>query len=68
MTTWIRVTDKTTGHQIDIAEQNFDGDLFTKVNAPAQWPDLTEPTDRPRPPLFRTDKAGNPATPKKESE
>lgn len=59
--TWIRVEDKSTGHQFDLAERAFDPEVHKKVNAPAQWPDLVEETDRPRPPLYRTDKAGQPA-------
>ena len=56
--TWIRVTDKDSGHQYDVAEQAFDEDIHSKVNAAKQWPDLVEETDRPRPALYRTDKAG----------
>lgn len=66
--TWIRVTDKETGHQFDVAEQAFDPDIHSKVNAPAQWPDLVEETDRPRPALLRTDKAGRSASPRTATE
>ncbi len=66
MPTWIRVKDKDTGHTYDIAEESFDDNAHQKVNS-QQWPDLTEDNERPREPLFRTDKAGSAATPKKES-
>lgn len=66
--TWIRVTDKETGHQFDVAEQAFDPDIHTKVAASAQWPDLVEETDRPRPALLRTDKAGRSASPRTATE
>jgi len=62
--TWIRVTDKETGHAYDVAEQAFDPDIHSKVNASTQWPDLVEETDRPRPPIHRTDKAGRSAAPR----
>lgn len=66
--TWIRVTDKETGAQYDVAAQAFNEDIHTKVNASAQWPDLVEDTDRPRPPLLRTDKAGRSASPRTATE
>ncbi len=66
--TWIRVTDKDTGAQYDVAEQAFDPDIHSKVAASAQWPDLVEETDRPRPALLRTDKAGRSASPRTATE
>ncbi len=56
MPTWIRVEDKSTGHQFDIAEQAFDQDAHKKVNASKRWPDLAEDNARPRPALYRTSK------------
>lgn len=68
MPTFIRVRDKSTGHEYDIAASTFDETLHTKVNSPKQYPDLTGPAARPRPPKFRTTtKAGQPATTPKES-
>ncbi len=73
---WIRVEDKDTGHQYDIAEQAFDSTVHRKVGAQKRWPDLVDDTDRPRPALYKTskglvtadgdpadeDQAGSPAT------
>lgn len=66
-TTWIRVRDKETGHEYDVADRGYDPDLHTKVNAPKQYPDLSGPTARPRPARLRTDKAGQPAPNTEES-
>lgn len=62
MTTWVRVRDRDTGHEYDVAESAFRPEVHVKVNKPAQYPDLSGPAARPRPAKHSTDKAGRPAT------
>ena len=61
---FIRVEDRSTGAQYDVDAAAFNEKLHKKVNASAQWPDLTGEGARPRPALIRTDLAGKPATQK----
>lgn len=67
MPAFMRVRDKSTGHEFDISPRAFDEELHTRVQATRQYPDLTGPTARPRPVKYRTTKAGQPATTPKES-
>lgn len=57
---WVRVRDKDTGHEYDIAPSVFDPAAHTRLNAPVAYPDLYGDTARPRPAKHRTDKAGQP--------
>lgn len=59
MPTWVRVKDRATGHEYDVAESAFNPDAHVKVNKPAQYPDLSGPYARPRPAKHNTDLAGN---------
>lgn len=61
MPSFVRVRDKVTGHEYDLAAGAFDPDKHARVNAPKQYPDLSGPAARPRPVKHRTDKAGQPA-------
>ena len=62
--TWIRVTDRDTGHQYDVAGAAFRPEAHLKVNAPKQYPDLYGPGARPRRPKHRVTKGGQaPALP-----
>lgn len=65
MPTFIRVEDRGTGDQYDVDAAAFDETLHKKVNAPAQWPDLTGEGARPRPALLKADQPS--ASTKKES-
>lgn len=58
---WVRVRDRDTGHEYDVAGTAFDAELHTKVNASKQYPDLYGPGARPRPAKHRVDLAGQPA-------
>lgn len=63
---WVRVRDRSTGHEYDVAGSAVDPDAHVRVNAPAAYPDLHR--GRPRPIKFRTDMAGRPvATDNQES-
>lgn len=66
MTTWVRVRDRHTGHQYDVAESAFREERHVKVNASKQWPDLSGPTARPRPAKHNVNKAGTAATTKEQ--
>lgn len=65
MPEFIRVESKDDGSQFDVAPSAFNPDAHRKVDAPAQWPDLSGETARPRPALYRTDKAGSAAATRK---
>lgn len=69
MPDFIRVRDKSTDIEIDVTPRHLAAfpDSFTKVNSPTRYPDLSGPSARPRPATTRTDKAGQPANPSKES-
>lgn len=55
MTRYVRIKNKTTGHEYDIPEVQFDPDKHSKV---ARYPSTT----RPRRPKLRVSKGGGPAT------
>lgn len=57
---WVRVRDKATGHTYDLAPSQIRQDAHERVNAPKAYPDLYGDGDQPRPPKFRTTKAGQP--------
>lgn len=59
MTTWVRVKDRSTGHEYDVAESAFRPEAHVRVNKPAQYPDLSGAGHRPRRAKHNTDKAGN---------
>lgn len=59
---WVRVRDRSTGYEYDVAGSAFDHEMHVKVNKPANWPDLHGDLARPRPALTRTTLAGSPAT------
>lgn len=62
MVTFIRVRDRETGHEFDIAETAYRESKHIKVNAPKQYPPLTSDDVRrvtARPAKHRTDKAGD---------
>lgn len=40
-TTFIRVRDRETGAEYDVADVAFNPDVHVKVNSPKMWPDLT---------------------------
>lgn len=61
MPAFIRVRDKSTNHEFDVAESAFDADTMTRVNASKQYPDVSGDNAYPRETKVRTDKAGQPA-------
>lgn len=67
MPTFIRVSDRDTGHEYDVDERSFDPASHLKVNRPAQYPDLSGPGARPRPMKAHTTKAGQPVRNEEES-
>ncbi len=63
--TWVRVRDKTTGHEYDVAEGAINPAAHEKLNSSA-YPDLTGELDLPRPDKYRVTKDGT--GPKTEAE
>lgn len=61
MPTWIRVRDKQTGHEYDVAP-NAHAIRSGAVEVLADYPKNSGLTARPRPVKHRTSKAGKPAT------
>lgn len=55
MTTFVRVEDKTTGHQYDLPKTAVDPEAHELLNSP-EFPDLTGPQARPRPPVHNEKK------------
>ena len=65
---WVRVRDRVgAGHEYDVAGAAFDPEMHSRVNKPAQYPDLFGDTAMSRPTTYRTDKAGQPVDPQKEN-
>lgn len=60
MPTWVRVKDKSTGHEYDVAESALDPEVHTRLSS-RKYPDVSGPYARPRPAKHNTTKAGRPA-------
>ncbi len=63
--TWVRVRDKTTGHEYDVRESALDPNAHEKLES-KDYPDLTGELDAPRPTKHRVMKDGT--GPKTEAE
>ncbi len=63
--TWVRVRDKTTGHEYDLDPGAIDPTAVERLNSP-DYPDLTGALDLPRPDKHRVTKDGT--APKTEAE
>lgn len=62
MPDFVRVRDKSTRHEYDVpAKHPKIGTDLEPLNDPKRWPDLSGVHARPRPAVYRTDKAGAPA-------
>jgi hypothetical protein len=59
MPEWVRVRDKDTGHEYDVAPSAVRDDAHEVLE---DYPPNSGTTARPRPPKHRVDKDGKPAT------
>lgn len=57
MPTWIRVRDRATGHEYDVADSAFNPDAHERLSK-SQFPNVSGLYARSRPAKHRTDKSG----------